>query len=340
MHKPKLILLDDWPLTTQDDLIVAGASGVAARLAKGSDGQVLTVDPTTHHLVWATPSGGFTDPTTTKGDLIVHGTTTTRLGVGSNGQVLTADSTQTLGVKWGAAGSGSGASTADHFIVGQGGEGDTDLSNSIVIPGLSASPDIRAGGTNDWEFDSSTLTGWSTFAGGGAVSAYDANTTAKSHLYFKVASSGGTDKWSGVICAVAASIPYTITAKLSDFTPTVGWPSLFVSDSSTAAGQSVTVGPWVGNNLSPPSARASSYSNMQTFGTFNDGGKQFGVYPSCYVRLVVTAANNIKAYMSATGYLWQLCGTFTNLASAGYFGFATDSYNNVAEAFIDWIRFT
>lgn len=46
------------PMTTQDDLIVGGASGAAARLAKGTDGQVLTVDPTTHHLIWATPSGG------------------------------------------------------------------------------------------------------------------------------------------------------------------------------------------------------------------------------------------------------------------------------------------
>lgn len=44
------------PLTTQDDLWVAGASGAPGRLGKGSDGQVLTVDPTTHHLVWATPA--------------------------------------------------------------------------------------------------------------------------------------------------------------------------------------------------------------------------------------------------------------------------------------------
>jgi hypothetical protein len=46
------------PLTTQDDLWVGGSSGAPGRLAKGSDGQVLTVDPTTHHLIWATPSGG------------------------------------------------------------------------------------------------------------------------------------------------------------------------------------------------------------------------------------------------------------------------------------------
>ncbi len=45
--------------------------------------------------------GGFTDPTTTKGDLIVRGVTTTRLPVGPNGWMLTADSTQALGVRWG-----------------------------------------------------------------------------------------------------------------------------------------------------------------------------------------------------------------------------------------------
>lgn len=46
------------PMTTQDDLIVGGSSGAEARLAKGSDGQVLMVDPTTHHLIWVTPSSG------------------------------------------------------------------------------------------------------------------------------------------------------------------------------------------------------------------------------------------------------------------------------------------
>jgi hypothetical protein len=44
------------PLTTQDDLWVGGAAGAPSRLAKGSDGQVLTVDPVTHHLIYSTPA--------------------------------------------------------------------------------------------------------------------------------------------------------------------------------------------------------------------------------------------------------------------------------------------
>jgi len=46
------------PMTTQDDIIVGGSSGTPGRLAKGSDSQVLTIDPSSHHVSWATPSGG------------------------------------------------------------------------------------------------------------------------------------------------------------------------------------------------------------------------------------------------------------------------------------------
>jgi hypothetical protein len=62
-------------------------------------------------------------PTTTKGDLILHnGTDNVRLAVGgTNGHVLTVDSTTATGVKWAAAGGGSGGSTnvwipAAHFV--------------------------------------------------------------------------------------------------------------------------------------------------------------------------------------------------------------------------------
>lgn len=52
----------------------------------------------------ALPSTLLTDPTTTKGDLIVRGSSAppSRLAVGTDGWVLTADSAQSLGVKWAA----------------------------------------------------------------------------------------------------------------------------------------------------------------------------------------------------------------------------------------------
>jgi hypothetical protein len=67
------------------------------------------------------------DPTTTKGDLIAHGTATTRLAVGADGQILTADSTQTLGIKWAAA-PATGVPTTRKINTGTGLTGGGDLS--------------------------------------------------------------------------------------------------------------------------------------------------------------------------------------------------------------------
>jgi hypothetical protein len=95
------------PLTTKGDLF--GFDTANNRIPVGPDTDVLTADSTQPLGVkWAANPAGFSNPMTTKADLIAGGTggTPTRLPVGSNGQVLTADSTQTLGVKWAAAGSG------------------------------------------------------------------------------------------------------------------------------------------------------------------------------------------------------------------------------------------
>jgi hypothetical protein len=92
-------------MTTLDDIIVGGASGAPARLGKGTDGQVLTVDPTTHHLLWATPAAG-SSPLTTKGDIHGFSTVDVRVPIGTDAYVLTADSAQTLGLKWAASASG------------------------------------------------------------------------------------------------------------------------------------------------------------------------------------------------------------------------------------------
>lgn len=94
------------------DIVAASAADTAARLAVGSNGQILTADSSqTLGIKWsAAPSGGILATIVdAKGDLIVASAadTVARLPVGTNAQVLTADSAQTLGVKWATPAAGS-----------------------------------------------------------------------------------------------------------------------------------------------------------------------------------------------------------------------------------------
>lgn len=100
---------------------ITDANVTAAKLASGAvtlakidtagagNNQVITYDGA--NIVWQTPSTGFSDPTTTKGDLIVHGASTTRLAVGTDNHVLTADSSTAEGIKWAAPAVGGGGYT-------------------------------------------------------------------------------------------------------------------------------------------------------------------------------------------------------------------------------------
>src|SRR5260370_29036811 len=86
----------------------------------------------------------------------------------------------------------------------------------VVIPGFAGSPDIRAGGANDDEFEStaaSGATGWTTFGG---PTASDENTTAKSHFYIKKTSNSALDSLCGIL-KTAPAIPFTVITKVSDW---------------------------------------------------------------------------------------------------------------------------
>ena len=74
-------------VTEGDTLYFNGTNWV--RLARGTDGQVLTATATT--VNWENASSGFADPMTTEGDIIYRSSGgTTRLARGTDGQVLTA----------------------------------------------------------------------------------------------------------------------------------------------------------------------------------------------------------------------------------------------------------
>ena len=117
------------PMTNPDDLIVGGAAGIETRLAKGADGQVLTVDPATHHLVWVSPAAGAL---TTKGDILGFATLPARIPIGADTLVLTADSTQALGLKWAAGGGGGGGAPVLGLV--QSAQVDASGGGSVVLP--------------------------------------------------------------------------------------------------------------------------------------------------------------------------------------------------------------
>lgn len=97
--------------TTNNDFILDTDTSLAA----DSDLRIATQKAV---KAYADSIAGFPDPTTTKGDLIVHGSSTTRLGVGADGQVLTADSAQTDGIKWASVAGGGDMSTSTYDPAG------------------------------------------------------------------------------------------------------------------------------------------------------------------------------------------------------------------------------
>ncbi len=99
-------------INAKGDLLAGTSNDTVGLRTVGTNGQVLTADSTqATGLSWATPAAGI--PATVidaKGDLIAGSAadTAVRHAVGTDGQMLYADSTQTAGIRWGAAPSGTG----------------------------------------------------------------------------------------------------------------------------------------------------------------------------------------------------------------------------------------
>lgn len=323
------------PMTTQDDIILGGASGAAGRLGKGTDGQVLTVDPATHHVVWATPAAASGDVSTdliwdAKGD-IAAGTgsnTAARLAVGSNGQVLTADSTQTTGLKWSAAGSGA-PTTAKYVTTAS----DGTLSAEIVIPGVAVADRVPASpGADDDEFDttdsSDPMTGWTTLGS----PTHDMNSTVASHYY--VTSTAGSVALQGIY--KAKSPAFTVTCKLTEWTYKTGTPTRFGMFIAEAA-------PGKLESISADVAKIAidAWTNRTTFSS-----QPAAVAPSMnpgpiYLRIVVASSTDVSYYWSRSGHIWNTVAANRNPGfTVGAVGLFVNPEASGATAIFDWIRFT
>jgi hypothetical protein len=311
---------------------------IDATEAAGTDGQVLT--KVSGNPQWATPSSGFANPMTTKGDIIYEDGTPApaRLALSAtDGDVLTVNHTTGLPEWRAAAGGGSGASTADAFVVGAHG---SDLSADIVIPGLQGVADIKAGGGSDDEFDQNsagTPTGWTSF---GSPDTVDTNSF-KSYLRLKTASNGGSHSLKGVLKA-APSLAFTVTAKLHDVAiggpfSNYGFAGIGILDGSST-GKALIVSLGVNGGVK---VFVDQWTNWTSDSSETGYQSIAGPQAPLYLRLVAHAANNIDVMTSFNGMAWVTLASGINfLASADRVALALDAYSQTVEAYFDWIRFS
>lgn len=156
------------PMTTAGDIIYGGSSGAATRLAKGTAGQVLTMNSGATAPEWQTPSGGgMSNPMTAAGDIIVGGSsgTPTRLAKGTAGQVLKVNSAGT-GLEWGSGASGGGTQLYQHQILLGNEEEEADVKEIILINTSSASINTKSKFLQSlqtyMDLKASSLMGWVT----------------------------------------------------------------------------------------------------------------------------------------------------------------------------------
>jgi hypothetical protein len=137
-------------IDAKGDLIAGSAADTAARVAAGTDGQMLYADSTqTAGIRWgAAPSGTGIPPTVVdaKGDIIAAtaADTVTRLGVGTNGQVLTADSTQTTGLRWATPSASSGGAPLVYYVAASNASAAEKAKATAVCDGTADNVEIQA----------------------------------------------------------------------------------------------------------------------------------------------------------------------------------------------------
>ena len=121
------------PMTTQDDVIIGGASGAPARLAKGANGTYLGIDGT-GHLAYGTPPGAGT--VTSVGLAMPSDVTVTGSPITTSGTITITDTAQSANTVKAGPTSGSAATPAYRALVA------ADLPATAVTPGSYTSTNL------------------------------------------------------------------------------------------------------------------------------------------------------------------------------------------------------
>lgn len=226
---------------------------------------------------------------------------------------------------------GGGASVNDNFIVGQNGQNNSDLTNKVIIPGLTASPDIRVAGVNDDEFDSAGLTGWTLL---NTPTTSNSNTAALSCAYLKSAATTG-DNWRGIYKA-NPTIPFTVTCKVNDRQCGGG-----------ANGAGLFIGLAVPGNMSILAFNGNNDIGLFQYTTpsnFSSTVASNGNYRSTcgYLKFVVNNATSVDAYFSQHGLSFTKLTNFNPGFTIGSVGLCVQSNDssNPGDGYFDWIRFS
>lgn len=153
------IISDDDHTANAHTMFYSNGVGNIVQLSHGTSGYVLTSNGPTAAPTWEASTGGFSDPMTTRGDIIYKNSsnTTTRLPVGTNGQVLTSDGTD---ISWEDASGGTGNSISQgdsDVTVTDAGNGEIDFTvdNDSVATITAAGLALKYGQRID-DFDEAT----------------------------------------------------------------------------------------------------------------------------------------------------------------------------------------
>ena len=238
---------------------------------------------------------------------------------------------------------GSGLSLAAGSLTATGGAGDAILGQSGVgggrISGLQGSADLVPGSPNadDREFDSSTLGG----AAVGSPTTIDANTTRKSHLYVKRAST--TTSVTGRAWTHTFSNGDTITACQRWFYGGASSRSGLMLTPATPGACDI-IGLGCSTNFG---FYHDAFSNLTTYastpGSFlqstNQQQQQIVYSRPVYFRFVYNTSTSIDSQWSPDGFVWFTLVSGRNPGyTAGAFGLVVEPEVADTYAMWDWVR--